>query len=246
MSIRACLFGLLGCWGICAASPASATNIVVDDFTSFSMATASSGATLAAVSSVSNNVLGGERDLAVQLTGGISTLSVETNAFGSGTLQYAAGAGVVGRAILTYDGIDHSAFAHNAQGLGGVDLTADGNSHFLLQGVVADHPAAFTVLVYDASDATGSTWSSATVLLDTLRTTTNLHIPFADFNIHGPGGAADFTNTGAIQLQIYDSGSKSLDVELDAFMIVPEPAAVASLLVALGCGVWMQRRRRGN
>lgn len=245
MSHRIRLLALLGCWGICAVSSNSAANVVVDDFSSFSKATATSGATLAAVSSVSNGVLGGERDLAVQLTGGISKLSVETNAFGSGTLQYAAGAGVVGRAILTYDGIDGSAIAHNAQGLGGVDLTADGNSHFLLQGIVADHPAAFTVLVYDASDATGSTWSSATVVLNTLAIATNLHIPFADFTLHGPGGAADFTNTGAIQLQIYDSGAKSLDVELDALMIVPEPTAIASLLVAVGCGFWVQRRRRG-
>lgn len=226
-----------------AVSTASAAPIVIDDFTTSSMVSANAGATLVATTSPAGSVLGGERDLLVELTGGVSNLMVATNAFGSHTLQYAAGAGVVGRAILTYDGVDADAETVDAGGLGGLDLTADGNSAFLLGGVFADHAASFTILVFDAADASATTWSSATVTLGPLATPSNLHIHFADFATHGPGGAADLTNIGAIQLHLYDSGARSLDVELDSLMIVPEPAAAASLLAALGCGVVLFRRR---
>ena len=228
---------------IAATSAANAEVFILDDFDTTTAAAAQGVGSSASGSSPDEFILGGERDIAVNVTGGLGALSARTNFYDQGEFEYAANAGVAGMAVLTYDGVDGEALL-DPTGLGGFDLTVDGQHAFQLADVFADHLAGFTIVVYDASDPTGNTWSSGTLTLTSpLTTLATLTLEFADFNEFGTGGAADFSNVGAIELRVYDIGEDSLDVSIGAFQVTaPEPGAVA--LVGCGLlGMWWMRRR---
>ena len=78
-------------------------------------------------------VLGGERDLAVELSSGTSEVQLRVNPFGlSDVLLFDSSAGTTGLREVTWDGLDNDGDALGL-GLGGIDLTQGGE----LQGITA-------------------------------------------------------------------------------------------------------------
>ena len=111
-----------------APAPTMAQSITIDDFSTNQAALTLTypPAGTSASSSVSGaGILGGERDMQINLTGGVIAGNTETSGVSSGFYSYSQDATIAGNGVLQWDGTDGSA-ALNATGLGGVDLTAGG------------------------------------------------------------------------------------------------------------------------
>lgn len=223
------------------ALPASAATILIDDFiTPQSISVTASTPTGSSIVSAPE-ALGGERDMKLALTSGFTSLTLSSNPFGGELLVHDSGATVKGISSTIWDGPDGSDDV-DYDGLGGVDI-GTGNNAFLLSGVVADLSGTISLIVYDASDASGQTWSQADFSLPgTVLAPSELQIPFTDFNFHGSGGAVDFANVGAIELQIENITTGSLDVILHSVSVVPEPSSLWLALTGWGSLLLIKRR----
>jgi hypothetical protein len=68
--------------------------------------------------------------------------------------------------------------------------------------------------------------------------------------VHGSGGAADFTDVGAIELQLNTQGRIAADLTMGALQkngvvaSVPEPGALVLASIALLAAAYAGRRRR--
>lgn len=217
------------------AGPASAA--IIDDFSTGSLAFVPASST--SNSQTAGTMLGGERDETIVNTassGGILA-GVSGGAYSYGALN------ATGSALLSWDGTDGNA-ALDPVGLGGVDLTESGvQTHFAIEILSNDFAADLILTVYTAvGDFSQITVSTPGGIPSGPAQT--LSIAFADLLPTGAG--ADFTNVGAITLEIDGSLEPQLDVTIGSFstgtVVVPEPATAAQLglgLVALG----IQRRR---
>ena len=104
--------------------------LMVDAFTNAQLVTADPLTTIA-TSTISDPVapvLGKERDIHVTLLSGVGEVEVRSNAFGVEVLQYDTSAGVIGRGVVTWDGVDLSASLTPSLGLGDIDLTSGGEA----------------------------------------------------------------------------------------------------------------------
>lgn len=207
--------------------------IVIDDFTTTQSAVATASSPIASSSTMAPEAIGGERDMLVNLTGGFTSLSLNSNPFGGELLIHDSGATVTGYSLTVWDGIDMNAGTIDYDGLGGVDLTMGGMlNRFALSFLSADLAGSINLTVYDASDMTGNTWSSAEFLLPgSIFSPTDVDVMFSSFTDIGPNGAADFTNVGAISMMIQNESSGSLDVLLSSVSVVPEPTGIVTLLM---------------
>lgn len=93
---------------------------------------------------VDGGVIGGERDMYVELTQGNDPFSSVSLISAAGLLRLASDTTVTGNAKIVWDGVDGNAQAINHAGLGGIDLTEfNGNT---MTGIAltsgADHPDA--------------------------------------------------------------------------------------------------------
>lgn len=198
-------------------------------------------------SSSAAEAIGGERDILVNRTSsGSGSLTVDVGISMPGMAAQGAGFGVAGNSVFTWDGPD-SAAAVNATGLGGIDLTGGGlGTQFLLD---AASDLGVTLLLRVFTDSTRFSELSAVVPPDPEFDLSTFAFPFSAFNPTGPGGGANFTNVGAIQLQI--SGGSSADAIVDVLSIptVAVPAPPSALLLGLGAITfvttygWRLRRR---
>ena len=84
--------------------------------------------------------IGNERDLFVRWLGGTGKAALNVSPYGGEMLQYETDAGVVGSAIVTWDGRDGSASPTPSMGLHGMDLTDGGLNDSLLLKLGVDHP----------------------------------------------------------------------------------------------------------
>ncbi len=149
----------------------------------------------------SNHALGGERDMFAHLTDGNGQISLEVLAFDLPILQFDSTSGVKGRRVVTWDGPDGDGLNLDPTGLGGVDLTDDGNNVGFHMTMGADQDDGWMELrVY--TDATH--WSSAQALIPNTGglATGEVLIEFADFVQQGLAGKADMTDVGAVELEI--------------------------------------------
>ncbi|MGV3607301.1 MAG: SpaA isopeptide-forming pilin-related protein [Planctomycetaceae bacterium] len=142
--------------------------------------------------------IGGERDMSVQLTSGIAGENVSMDSQAA-RLRFQSSDLAQGTFDVSWDGVDGDASTLNATGLGGIDLTLGGAATAFETTISADQPNG-TARVRVYSSATN--WSESTIFtIPGTNTLTNHTFRFADFTVGG-GTGADFTNVGAITMEI--------------------------------------------
>lgn len=192
--------------------PASA-QIIIDSFATNQAPltlTFPPAGTTASSSASGAGILGGERDLSINLTAGVIAGNTMSATVSSGFYSYSQDATISGTGTIQWDGTDGSATV-NPTGLGGVDLTQGGTQDAILIGTFFDDlPVNVTVEVFtDAGNA-----STATLALPGLIfSATNFAIPYSSFTTT-LGAGANFTNVGAIVLTL-GSNVTAPDVVLD-------------------------------
>lgn len=201
-------------------------------------------------------IIGGYRDLQITKTfdnvgpanDGNSTISA-----GAGLLQIDNATGNRSVSLVTWDG-DDAANTVNTTGLGGVDLTAGGADAFLADVIAADLGFNYVVRVWDM-DGNTSALSAEVAFQVNPGDGVSADFLFAWFNLangdHNIGGfefnvartgIVDFTNIGAMQLELANEGAVSADFALGRIETVPEPGVLA--LVGIGLiGAAAARRR---
>ncbi len=150
-------------------------------------------------------ILGGERDIRVDLISGPSgnRISVVVDSY-----NHSQDGGIRGTSQATWDGIDGDGLTVNPIGLGGIDLTEGGTQdalELLLES--ADLNAS---LIFEVFTNAGNS-SKYTLFLPGGASNTQHVIPYTSF-LPNLGAGADFTNVGAITMKIDGSTVASLDV----------------------------------
>jgi len=162
-------------------------------------------------SSVSGaGILGGERDVEVDLTAGVIAGNTMSATVSSGFFSYSQDATISGMGKIQWDGTDGSPTI-NPTGLGGIDLTAGGTQDaFLLSVFFDDLPVNIVIEVFtDAGNASSLTLATPGLLFSA----TGFVLPYSAFTTT-LGTGADFANVGAITLTL-GSSVTAPDVVLD-------------------------------
>ncbi len=187
--------------------------IVVDDFStnqaSLSLTYPPAG-TSASSSASGAGILGGERDMQVNLTAGVIAGNTMSAVVSSGFFSYSQDATISGNGVLQWDGADSSPTL-NPTGLGGIDLTAGGTQDaFDLSLFFDDLPVNMTFTVFtDAGNASTFTLAAPGLVFSATR----FVIPFASFTT-SLGTGANFANVGAVTLSL-GSAVSAPDVVID-------------------------------
>jgi len=227
------------------------TGLTIDGFTTTQVAEAAPPLPSSAPSQLLDpNVLGGQRDLFVQLTESNNPISSVALASSGGNLFLASGPGATGNATVVWDGIDSSAEIVNPTGLGGIDLTQDDSGN-TLTGIAltsgADHPnATITLRVY--TDA--NNWSEFTTTVpESLGglATEQAVFNFDDIPTAQAGSGANFTNVGALELTF--QGVSAVDGQVSLIGLVGRATKqadfTASPRLSVGDHVWIDANDNG-
>ncbi len=173
----------------------------IDDFNDTVAQTVNAAFPVGSVGSntaLNSGSVGGERDMSVELTSGIAGENVAMDSQAA-RLRFQSSDLAQGTFDVTWDGVDGDASTLAATGLGGIDLTLGGAATAFETTISADQPNG-TAKIRVYSSATD--WSeSAAFTIPGTNTLTNHTFRFADFTVGG-GTGADFTNVGAIRLEI--------------------------------------------
>ena len=182
-----------------------------------------------------NEAIGGQRDFTVELLTGSNFDKVELESHNN-ILDFNPDFGASGRYTVTWDGVDANANMLNATGLGGEDITeVNGVSGvglgFCLTDVVFDQDNGGTIRIRVYTDAVN--YSEATIISTAQGfVSTDYFIPFTGsvngigFTPAQGGTGADFTNVGAIQLEV--STSQATDGQLSQLGVVGPEQEVAN------------------
>ncbi|HZF14297.1 MAG TPA: IPTL-CTERM sorting domain-containing protein [Thermoanaerobaculia bacterium] len=139
-------------------------------------------------------ILGGERDVEVNLAGGVTAGNGISAGVAGGLFSHSQDATITGTSQLVWDGADGAA-AVNPTGLGGIDLTAAGvQDAFLLNVVSSDLTFTLTIEVW--SDA-GNASSMTLKVPGPIVSPTGIYIPYSLLTT-ALGTGADFTHVGAV------------------------------------------------
>ena len=194
-----------------------------------------------------SSMIGGQRDILVEYKSGPAEVVLHADPWGlNHVLQFDQSAGSMGIATVTWDGLDTDMSTTPANGLGGLDLTADGGEAFaMLAGVdQAGAGESLTLRIFSGSDI-----STAMVPIPVTdgRASAPLYIPFDAFT-----GTASFQTVDSIQLEI-GGEQASIDAQVGPIhvvagaeaniAVVPEPTAGILTSLAAG-GLFLLRRRR--
>lgn len=225
------------------ASPAGAV-LLIDDFSSTQNLVLASEAEFVASSAPALDAIGGERDLEIKRVTGSGVATVNVNAGDQGQLLFDSPPATEAILRLVWDGPDGDAQTDDFTGLESVDLTDGGALEAFEIEFDSELTTRFSLRIYDWSDSTGMTWSEATVDVDATPSGTFgfLEIPFTEFSLDGPEGAASFANVGAVSLEI--AGPAGFDLALQSVRVVPEPAATS--LAGLAALALLAHRRRST
>jgi hypothetical protein len=225
--------------------------MMIDSFSNAQLVTADPVTTIV-TSTISDPVvpvLGGERDIHVSLLSGVGEVEVRAKAYGVEVLQYDTSAGVIGRGVVTWDGVDRSASLTPSLGLGDVDLTSGGTSTGLIMKLGIDATGVNDRMKIRIFTDSATEYSEATSPLPVTDGSASAYtyLPFSDF-----AGTATPDRVNAIQLWLGE-GAKSVDAQIDYigtlgpvvqdFAVVPEPAGVTLALFGL-LGFVLRRRNR--
>ena len=160
---------------------------------------------------VTPNAFGGTRGIFVQITQGRNVIVSVI----AGHLNHSQGAGAAGLSLISWDG--DSLEALNPTGLGGMDFTSDLADRFILEQLSYDFssglPARITIRVYSSAVSA----SESAIELDSILTNVNLEFPFSNFLPIAGFSPADFTNVGAIELEVFGIDAPAADVEFGFF-----------------------------
>jgi hypothetical protein len=156
------------------------------------------------------SVIGGERDLEVETTSGGYT-EIVSNFLNLGYLQHSQQSFTRGYSIVTWDGDDNDATTRSY--LLGANLTVGGADHFLIRVVYTDQ-AGSNIFLRVYTDA--NNWSYAAITsIPAIGVDTDYQLYFATDFVAGGSGPANFTNVGAIELEIDGRSVPSLDMDID-------------------------------
>ncbi|MBA3482497.1 MAG: DUF11 domain-containing protein, partial [Pirellulales bacterium] len=196
------------------------------------------------------NVMGGERDLFVELTDGTDIFSSVSLISGGGYLRLASGSMVTGNAKIVWDGQDNSATSVNPTGLGGLDFTSfNGNTMTgIMLAVGADHPNCVVKLrVY----TNAGQWSEFTATVP--ETPGGAATKVFTFNFEGPasnsaGGGVDFSDVGAVELTFV--GVSAVDAQVSLVGLIGLTTKTADFTayerINLGDRVWNDANNDGQ
>jgi uncharacterized repeat protein (TIGR01451 family) len=222
----------------------------IDDFNSHQMAGAAPPLPSSQNSTQDDpGVMGGERDMFVELTSGTDIYSSVSIISGGGLLRLASDTTVSGNAKIVWDGNDGSATSLNPIGLGGLDLTEyQGNT---LTGITlrvgADHPNCVVKLrVY--TDANHWTEYTATVPESAGGAATKLlTFSFDDIATNRAGGGVEFSNVGAVELTF--EGVSAVDGQVSLIGLTGLTTKTADFTaynkINLGNQVWNDANNNG-
>ncbi len=253
---------------------ASASAVTVDLFSTdqglLSDSTTSDGGLTSSVDTVGTDILGGSRDLYVELVSRAVTSPFSTAdlGVGGGALSFSVGTEATGTAVVQWDGNDHSPLIDTTglQTLGvGIDLTEAGtHTAFGVNTLFADADFLFTITAWTDDD----NWTAVTLGSHAVGLGSGVFsaIGFDSFTnaadcgsldpepgviaitCGGVGGdqVVDLSNLGALQLVIDPLGSfVSLDLTLDSIETIPEPSTLGLLGLGL-VGAGFARRRKNQ
>jgi EF hand len=169
-------------------------------------ATSTVGSTTAFNGVVATEAIGGQRDIFIEHTGGTGNLNIDVDLGNSNLLTFASGTGVVGTALIQYDGAD-SNVALVATGLGGLNMSAGDTLAGILVSTRGDTAGA-TAEVRIYTDATN--FSTTTINIPDQAALEDVFVPFSAFTTGvGAAGPATFTSGGAIE--VFVDGVAELD-----------------------------------
>jgi uncharacterized repeat protein (TIGR01451 family) len=196
------------------------------------------------------NVVGGERDMFVELTDGDDLFSSVSLITAGGYLRLASGSMVTGNAKIVWDGQDGDATTVNPTGLGGLDFTSfNGNTMTgLMLSVGADHPNCVVKLkVY----TNAGKWSEFTATVP--QTQGGAATKVFTFNFDGTpttsaGGGVDFSSVGAIELTFV--GVSAVDAQVSVVGLIGLTTKTADFTaynrLSLGDRVWNDANNDGQ
>jgi len=214
--------------GLLCLGPAEARSLTIDGWTVAQTTTVISPSGSATTQATGAGILGGEREITVTRTAGIAV----TMAAAAGSLAYGQIAGSLGTGTVIWDGVDGGG-ALDPTGLGGVDFTDAATSAAIsLPLLFDDIPAWLTLTAY----TDGANFSRFTIALPgniPPDPQTALVIAFSSFSVLA-GTGADFSNIGALTLEIDGTGAAGLDFEIGAVVTEPVPEPRTALLLGAG------------
>lgn len=184
-------------------------------------------------------VPGGFRDIdAENFTNAIQGTQANTNSNSLGLFNVSNGSTTRGQGTITWDGEDGDArrMGTDRDGLGGVDLTADGSNAFAFDVVAIDLPYRYILRVFDM-DGNRSV-ERGNISRDDEGST--IQIGFSEF------AGIDFASIGALQLTLR-ARVRDADISIDDFRTtgaIPIPASLPMFFAALGGLGLLGRRRR--
>lgn len=195
-------------------------------------------------------VVGGQRDMFVEITAGNDKYSRVSLASGGGLLRLGSDSTVTGNAKLVWDGIDSSPTAINYTGLGGLNLSTDAGNTMtgIALTVGADHQdSAVSIRVY--TDA--NNWSEFRSVVPETNggaATSSLVFNYNDATSARGGAGVDWANVGAVELTF--EGVTAVDGQVSRIGLVgitnkqADFSAIPTL--SLGDLVWIDEDNDGQ
>ncbi|MCA9193873.1 MAG: DUF11 domain-containing protein [Planctomycetales bacterium] len=195
-----------------AAGTAGAT--VIDDFNTTNQEVDTSVTNPNSSALAASEALGGERDLYVELTSGSGAVTLKANPLTSpGVLEFNSSPTGTGTMFVVYDGGDADPTTIDQTGLGGIDLT-DAGADTALQLQIGADQAGGQVIITIFTDSTHLSTITGNIDNTGGAASEFLILEYADFVNSGASGGADFTNVGAISIELVLG---SADGQLDLF-----------------------------
>ncbi len=188
------------------------------------------------------DAVGGERDFLAEVTSGVSPQDNASLFAGNGILSVASSFDATARFVVTWDGTDAPNLGVNHQGLGNLDLTeingvTGSATGICLHNVRVDHShAVVRFRVYTAANQ----FSEAVITDFVPFVAQDVFIPFSgtsngisftNSGLNGQAGPADFTDVGAISLEI-SSDELALDGRLELINAVGPVTGVVDIVNA--------------